>query len=411
MCSHVLADNQKIIMGYWSYPKSLQDESYVDKYPIPGSYDEHANLVHNKDLISKTSYLTTLAYAYLDVNKNGSIHFRNSVIDLGIKDNDFCKQNIAICTDDSRRYTPKLGNFDAFSKLNNDHKNLQKILSVYGSDDTFSHAINHIPSFVKSAKIIINHYHLNGIDLDFEPDSFSEIQATSYGHLVKALRKALGNKTLIFITVAPDQNIKSNAWSTLSNNANFISDMCYDFHAPFYPPNYTGYNSNLYSDSHEPMIKGFYHISCDQSIKNLTFLGVPKEKVILGYPSYGLSYGSVINKNNGLFQPFNPNQTPTLDSHLKPKGRVSYNTIVKLLHSGFKEHNTYSNGQLSAVWAYNSKTKQLITYDNNYLVASKVHYVMRNDLAGLITWQVNDDTSVTNRKSLLVSAYNTVARK
>ena len=105
-----------------------------------------------------------------------------------------------------------------------------------------------------------------------------------------ALRQKLGPDDLIIVTIVSNQNIEQENWKPIAANASFIADMCYDFHSAFYPPYYTAHNSNLYPDPNEPVTKNYNHLSCDQSIKNLILLGVPSQKIILGYPSFGNSY-------------------------------------------------------------------------------------------------------------------------
>jgi chitinase len=145
----------------------------------------------------------------------------------------------------------------------------------------------------------------------------------------------------------------------------------------------------------------YYHISCDQSIKTLAFLGVPPQKIILGYPSYALAYGSVENQNNGLFQKSDPNKMPNFDNALKTHDSAQYITVLKLLKQGFQPHATYSNNHISGTWAYNPDTKQFLAYDTPELIKEKSEYAAKNHLGGLMTWNINDDAPVTSRYSLL----------
>ncbi|OGT29796.1 MAG: hypothetical protein A3E87_05550 [Gammaproteobacteria bacterium RIFCSPHIGHO2_12_FULL_35_23] len=396
------ADDGKIIMSYWQSSKAVS--SLV--YPVPGSFNASDKIVKNQNMRNKLNDLNIISYTFFHVDKEGIVHINNSAIDLSSSDHEFCKKNPKICTDENNQYQPKLGNFSAFAKLQNKSDDLKKIISIGGGGDkkSFQYAVMHIHKFVNSVSVIINYYHLDGVDLDFEPDIFTSTISQQYAQLVTALREKLGKNLIITIDMEPDQQIKQSYWKIISGNVNYISDMCYDFHSPYYFPHMTGYNSNLYSDPNEPMIKSYYHISCDQSIHYLTFLGVPTQKIILGFPSYGLAYGGVSEKNNGLFQPYDPAKTPMFNENIKPKGYVQYKTITRLLRSGFHEHMTFFNDFPSAVWAYNKKTRQFIAYDNVKLVKEKARYVKQNHLAGLMTWAVNDDAPASSHKSLLDAA-------
>ncbi len=394
-------------MSYWTY-----QENKKVVYPVPGSQTEDGQRVINQDMKAKVDYLNILAYAFLHVNKKGVVHFNDSYIDLSSNDNAFCQNHKEICYDINNHYRPKMGNFTAFSKLQNKAGNLNKIISISGGGDkdSFANALKHIPAFVDSIATIIDHYHLKGVDLDFEPDSYTPEQTADYAKLIAGLRKKLGPNALIIVTVAPDQNITRQGWTKIANNASFISDMCYDFHAPFYLPHYTGYSSNLYSDSNEPMMNHYYHISCDQSIKYLSFLGVPNEKILLGYPSNAIAYGGVTKLKHGLFQSFDPNKTPEFDPGIKMRGRTQYQTVLKLLKSGFREYASYNNGHISGVFAYNSNTQQFLSYDNVELIKEKTAYVKKYHLGGLMTWVINDDAPATSKASLLKAVFQSLAK-
>lgn len=385
-----------IVMGYWVYSESS---------PMPGSLNKQGQVLKNQDLQDKLNYLNILAYAFLNVDSNGVVHFNNSYVDLADEDFGFCKAHPEICSGTKSSYQAKLGNFRSFAKLSNQAKTLKKIISIGGADDdqSFNYAIHHIPAFVDSVAIIINSYQLNGVDLDFEPDEFTAADAQGYVGLVAALRQKLGPDELITLAISTNQKLPEAAWKSLAENANYISDMCYDFHSAFYSPHYTGYNSNIYPDSNEPMIPGYYHLSCDQSIRVLTFHGVPPEKIILGYPSYAEIFNGVPAKNKGLFQAFDANKKLLRPDNSALSG-VSYQKVINFLNNGFTEYMSTVNGKVSGIWAYNPKTQQFLSYDNVAAVKEKVNYVNKNHLAGLMTWQINFDVPVASSKSLLKAA-------
>lgn len=403
-CSQAFASkiNQKIIMSYWSNGKRYMP------YPIPGSLNARKEPQKNKDLSGKLSAINVLAYAFLQVDDNGYADFSRPMVDLSQDDlTHFCKSHKVNCP----KMAPNvlLGNFDAFSKLNNRNKDLKKIISIggAGSEKSFLNAINHPNNFIKSVISIIKYYRLNGIDLDFELYSlFTEKQAHDYTQLIKNLRLSLGQQYFISIETPPDnetlKSIGRNNWTIIANNA-YVSIMGYEFHSYLYTPYYTANNSNLYSDPNEPNVKGFYHISDDQSVKYLTYLGVPANKIILGIPAYFHAYGEVGVKNHGLYQPFNPHQTPLFDYG---KGKGSYILMQKLLKNGFVSHEILMNGKISAVYAYNAQDDQWISYENEKSVAAKVKYVIKNNLAGLMMWNIKQDLPANNTRSLLMSIHS-----
>ncbi len=399
------SENSKIIMSYWSNGKRYSP------YPIPGSLDSKGRLQTNYDLTGKLNLINTLVYAFLQVDKSGNIYFSHPKVDLSKNDLDtFCKVYQSACRDTKSKIY--LGNFDAFSKLDNKSKYLKKMISIggAGSQISFNNAINHPRRFIESANAIIKAYNLNGIDLDFELYSlFTKDQADRYAQLIHDLRKKLGAQYLITIEMPADSetlhSIGRNNWAIIAKNA-YVSIMGYEFHSYLYPPDITANNSNLYNDPNEPSVKGFYHISDDQAVKYLTYLGVPVNKIILGYPAYFQAYGGVSVKNNGLYQPFNPKLTPSFDFG---KGKGSYAVMQMLLKEGFVRYTIFMNGKISAVYAYNLGNQQWISFENEKSVAAKARYVVQHHLAGIMMWNIKQDLPADNPKSLLSSVYHVIS--
>lgn len=328
-------------------------------------------------LKNKIEFLDILAYAFLKVKSTGQVDLENNTESLFI-----------------------------FSKTQNHSRKLNKIISIGGANDkqSLKYAMLYPRVFARSISKLLVQYHLNGIDLDFEPTLFTPLLTKQYVNLITTLRTTLGPNRILSIAIAPDQTIQHLAWKQISANVNYISDMCYDFHTPFTNRRITGHNSNLYPDITEPMLSEYYHISCDESLRRLTFLGVPTQKILLGFPAYGLAYGSVSNQHNGLFQNFDPNKTPLLDPKNKDLGRVSYHKILQLLKIGFQEYTQNYNNHTNAVWAYNFKTQQFLSYDNLDVVEEKAKYVRQFYLAGLMMWSLQDDVPASNPGSLIIRA-------
>lgn len=387
-----LNTQHKLIVSYWS------DGPLYTNYPIN----------NNENLSQKINNINVLAYAFLQVNNKGDIYFQYPAIDLSKNDIiTFCKHYKSFCQNVNS--TKLLGNFDGFSKLENKSHDLMKIISIGGAmgNATLNNALNHPHQFVQSAKAIIQYYHLNGIDLDFEPSGlFSKKQSDQYVYLVNLLRQQLRKSNYISIELPGDNetinSIGRKNLDNLSNNA-YISLMGYEFHSAFYPPDITGNNSNLYSDANEPNINDFYHISDDQAVKHLTYLGVPSNKIILGFPAYFHAYADVSSKQNGLYQAFNPTMTPTFNGR-KSVGFDS--TLTNILIKGYQKHDILMNGRVSAVYACNPKNHIWISYENTKSLRAKSEYVNNENLAGMMMWNIEEDYPVNSKESLLNTVYH-----
>lgn len=392
--------NSPVLMSYWSNTYS------ADFYPVPGSLSTNGIPQSNLNFRQQVNYLSILAYAALGVHSDGIIHFKNTYRELSATDINFCQQNQAICTDNTGNANGRLGSFSAFTLLQNQNFSLTKIISVGGSNSqaAFNAAIQNPTNFATSAATIINSYKLSGIDLDFElQNTFTAAQATQYASLITLLRQTLGPTKIIALEIAPDSatqdSINSAAWHSIANNANYISLMGYEFHSYLYRPYITGFNSNLYPEISPPKMDRFYLMSDDASVNNLIHLGVPAHKILLGIPAYSHTYGGVLSYNAGLYQDFNPNVTPVFDAF--GKGITTYATALSLLHNGFEEHEVYSHGVVSAVYAYNPRTNQFITYENPTSLNAKADYILENHLAGAMVWNIAEDLPVSDSNSVL----------
>jgi len=401
-----------ILMTFWS-----DDISKYASYPIPGSLNKGSALQQNEALLKQLDAINVLAYAFLQVDGSGHVYFSRPSIDLSPSDvQHFCRKQPSSCPNAATAWS---GSFSAFAKLDNKNHTLQKVISIggAGSQKTFENAIQHPEAFIQSATDLIHAYHLNGVDLDFEPDAFFDLhEGQSYAQLVLDLRRALGNQAFISIEVPGDwetlRSIDCPTNNSCNNNLGIIADkayvslMGYDFHGPYYPGTVTGNSSNLYTDPDEPLLPDFYHISDNQAIEYLTFNNVPANKIILGFPAYFRDYGGVKASpgSYGLYHPFDKSETPTYD--LGTKGVGSYQVARKLLESGFTQHCLLVDNKISAVYAYNKLSWQWISYEDPSSITAKANYVLAMHLAGMMMWEIGEDMPINYSTSLLRSAHS-----
>lgn len=402
----------RILMTYWS-----DNISRFAGYPMPGSLAPSGAMQTNPQMRSQLDDINVLAYAFLQVDAVGNVYFGNPGVDLSPADlRQFCPKYAAACP---HAASASVGSFSAFARLTNRYHSLLKIISIggSGSQSTLDNALNHTDSFVRSAASLIHAYHIDGIDLDFEPDAFfGPGQGEQYARVVAALRQALGSQAFISIEVPGDwetlRSIDCPSYSGCRDNLvlisadAYISLMGYDYHGPFYPGAVTGSNSNLYSDPHEPLLPGFYHVSDNQAVDYLTFRGVPAVRILLGFPAYFVSYGGVaaLPGSHGLYQPFDRSRTKTYDLG-GLKGVGSDRVALRLLDTGFRPHQLLIGGTLSAVYAYSASSGEWMSYDNPASIAAKAHYVIARHLGGMMMWEIGEDMPVDSPHSLLKSAH------
>lgn len=404
--------NHRILMTYWS-----DNVSRFADYPIPGSLTPSGAVQTNHQMQGQLDDINVLAYAFLQVNAAGAVYFTNPAIDLSAGDlRHFCHRHATACPHTT---SASEGSFASFARLSNRYHSLLKVISIggAGSQTTFDNALDHRKSFVRSATSLIHAYRLDGIDLDFEPDAFfGPDQGERYAELVTALRQALGKQAFISIEVPGDwetlRSIDCPSDSRCRDNLAriaadaYISLMGYGYHAPSYPGTVTGNDSNLYGDPHEPLLPGFYHISDNQAVEYLTFMGVPADRILLGFPAFFESYGGVVAPpgSHGLYQPFDRSRTKPYDLG-GLKGTGSDTLAWRLLDSGFRPHRLLIGGKLSAVYAYSASKREWMSYDNAASIAAKADYVIARHLGGMMMWEIGEDMPVNSPRSLLGSAH------
>jgi chitinase len=402
----------RILMTYWS-----DNVSRFAGYSMPGSLAPSGAVQTNPQMQRQLDAINVLAYAFLQVDAAGDAYFADPAVDLSAADlRHFCPHHPTACPHPA---SASAGSFSAFARLTNRYHSLQKVVSIggSGSQSTLDNALDHPEVFVRSAASLIHAYHLDGIDLDFEPDAFfGPGQGEQYARVVAALRQALGEQAFISVEVPGDweslRSIDCASDSRCGDNLAliagdaYISLMGYDYHGPFYPGTVTGSDSNLYSDPHEPLLAGFYHVSDNQAVEYLTFRGVPADRILLGFPAYFVSYGGVVALpgSHGLYQPFDRSRTKTYDLG-GLKGIGSDRVAWRLLDSGFKPHRLLIGGNLSAVYANSATSREWMSYDNAASIATKADYVIARHLGGMMMWEIGEDMPLDSPQSLMGSAH------
>ena len=433
--------NQPVVVGYWSDWGIYWPER---PYAVSGSNNNGA-VITNPDLDSQLAKLDIVNYAFLEVDtsdpiqdqsnykitlnpNNGSLYFYDPWADLSSKDVEFCKQHSAMCQNQDVSWNR--GNFQALLAQKNKYPNLKVAISVGGWDHDASFEgrnINlknpnnpnetisvHIPGafekpekLVESLKALVNEYHIDGIDLDYEPQQgFNATNSKQLVNLVNAIHEALPNLIITLAVFANSGKVKAfddganHNWQAIAKNIKYLYVMGYDMHGSFDNPQITGLQSGLYFDQNEPTDPAFPHFNVDEAIKTYLAVGVPAEKIVMGIPSYARFVGGVPATNNGLFQSFTTTPMGDLGA---PGGMESYYAIAQqwLNSGGFSEYISTVNGQASGAWAYNPSTQTFGSYDNTVVIDSKVRYIKEKGLGGIMMWELRSDLPANDEASLL----------
>jgi len=110
----------------------------------------------------------------------------------------------------------------------------------------------------------------------------------------------------------------------------------------------------------------------------LDSLGIPKNKIVIGFAFYARTFSGVSPENNGLYQ------------NGKFSGYVAYKNLDETLNekSGFQY---FWDNQAKAPYMYNKSTATFATFDNMYSVYQKTMYAKEHKLKGVMFWELSGD--------------------
>lgn len=233
--------------------------------------------------------------------------------------------------------------------------------------------------FARSVKEITDYFGTDGIDLDWEYPAIAGFPGHPYSPddkhaftvLIKQLRKKLGkSKEISFAAGGFTKFIDSSVeWKKVIKNTDRINLMSYDLVSGF--STISGHHTPLYSTPHQKE-------STDNGVKLMMSAGVPADKIVIGAAFYGRFFEVTDTTNNGLYLPG------------KFDHGFSYNRLSDSLSAanGFVQ---YWDSIANAPYAFNIKRRLLATYDDSSSIKLKARYVRKNNLNGIMFWQLADD--------------------
>ncbi|HEY1870481.1 MAG TPA: glycoside hydrolase family 18 protein, partial [Chitinophagaceae bacterium] len=234
-------------------------------------------------------------------------------------------------------------------------------------------------TFARSTRYLMEYFHTDGIDLDWEypviagyPGHLYSIEdKENFTALIKTLRKKLGKKYEIsFAAGGFSRYIDSSIdWKKVIKNVDKVNLMTYDL----------VHGASKVSGHHTPLYSTQKQIeSTDNAVNRLISAGVPSKKIILGAAFYGRMFEVTDTINNGLY-------LPASFYH-----GISYSRLYDSVSvtNGFVQ---YWDSVANAPYAFNVQRKIQVTYDDSLSIARKTEYVIKKNLGGIMFWQLMDD--------------------
>ncbi|XP_052866438.1 chitinase-3-like protein 2 [Anopheles cruzii] len=239
--------------------------------------------------------------------------------------------------------------------------------------------------FIQSLKATLEHYHLDGVDLDWEfPDSGGK-RRMHFSQLLHEIRREYQREHrtyILSVAVAAQGTLAYMAYDVgeINSYADYVNLMSYDFH--FYSPDLpqTGLNAPLYRRPNERSLLGTLNIN--ESVNYWLSAGLDRSKVIVGLPTYGHTFT--------LVNPFNTRIGAPASGYgrVGTLGYASYSEVCWFLRHNIYVMQTYDEESCSP---YLHAGTEWISYDDERSLECKANFVRSNGFGGAMIFSLNTD--------------------
>lgn len=236
--------------------------------------------------------------------------------------------------------------------------------------------------FARTVKQLDEYFGTDGIDLDWEypaipgfpGHAYTPGDKTNFTALVKQLRKKLGQKKEISFAGGGFTSFINSSieWEKVMPLIDRVNLMSYDLVSGF--STVSGHHTPLYSTPRQVE-------SVDNGVQKLIAAGVPPGKIAIGAAFYARLFEVADTTNNGLY-------LPATFYH-----GLSYSRFADTINvsNGFIQ---YWDTLAKAPYAFNMERKLMATYDDTMSIKLKTEYVVKNNLNGVMFWQLAEDSFV-----------------
>ena len=270
-----------------------------------------------------------------------------------------------------------------------------------------------LQKFVWNLANLMERYHFDGLDIDWESTAGQYVVASGMTNLCKALRVELDSRqhysgSKYLLTAA----VPASSWGTGSDRYDFtelnkyldiINLMSYDAN-----------NSSVCSHI-DPLYKSSYDngygFGCDYGVKLLEGKGFPATKIMMGVAGYGKAYKvSSVVTNHG-YPMLGSSGTLTQIAGVPDSYATGtlFNSAIAILlkNSNYISKTEYnSDGQIVGAYLYSEKDLMFVTYESPELIKEKYNYAKKRYGLGLMEWCYCEDTADWYVDTLYEMMYN-----
>lgn len=166
-----------------------------------------------------------------------------------------------------------------------------------------------------------------------------------------------------------------------------ITFMAYDFHTSNSQEKITGVNAPLARDTNPSS-----PLSVVQSLNTFLSYDIPPEKILLGLPLYGWSYGGVSELTLTDQSPGKPfKEVGIAGDSIRIPGMLAYFEIADKIAK--KKLSLGIDTITATAYGYNIEDMQWVSFDTPETIAQKVAVARQKKLGGVIYWSIDLDES------------------
>ncbi|KAF7286452.1 chitinase 7 [Rhynchophorus ferrugineus] len=289
----------------------------------------------------------------------------------------------------------KVGLYERIQKLKKANPSLKTLLAIggwsFGTQKFKDMSATRYTrqTFIFSAIPFLRDRGFDGLDMDWEYPKGSD-DKKNYVLLLKELREAFEaeaqevKKPRLLLSAAvpvgPD-NIKGGYdVPAVASYLDFINLMAYDFHGKWEKE--TGHNAPLHSPSSDSQYQK--QLNVEHAANLWVKLGAPKEKMIIGMPTYGRSFTL---SNTAKYTVHSPSNAGGKEGkYTKESGFLAYYEICEMLRNGAVYH---WDDQMKVPYLVDGD--QWVGFDDEKSIRYKMKWLKESGFGGAMVWTIDMD--------------------